>query len=490
MSDTTRFPKPPAQLADLPTQSAHIRLLQRTGSDVLRERKSAIENIFGETADRPSLDQSRKAVSADRYSVNPKFAGQVEAEMDEATSSASYDEERAHVEQLRRRLSRLSTQESETELTARRKRLPSLALAHTVSRPLGQAPDNSIGSVPPNSLRNGTAKVDQPTVMTQLAEDVCAAARTFLRSPGGVQVRHRAKSLGAQPTASSETGIESSTVTIAALRELRELAVAVLKQSVAQATGKEGGQEGSGLATKIATRKRKRPTKISSVLADSTCTSSLVEMEDMEEMQVFDVILGELVPATTLSSLFYCLKKAPAISDEVWRRATTRYAQTVTVPEGVDLSPVVQELEKMVCSLHVPGKVLGLLLGSVRALYATAGKNMSADELLPLFIASVARCGNGNIAALQRFVEELGHFSPSGEVARYLTDLCAAVAHILAQDGRAVVRDWLLAHEVEPNEAEFFLAEGYSGDACVRELELLSAEQLEALVDELTGSLE
>ena len=476
----------PAQLADLPTQSAHIRLVQRTGSDVLRERKSAIDNIFGEKAGRLSLTQSLQAVSADRYNVNPKFAGQVEAEMDESAVSASYDEERVYVEQLRRRLSRLSTQERETDLTARRKRLPSLSLACTATGPLGQAPVNSSGSAPLDSLRNGTAIVGQPTGMTQLAEDVCAAARTFLRSSGGLLVRDRAKTLCSQPTASSETGIESSTVTIAALGELRELVVGVLKQSVAQATGREGSQERSGLATKIATRKRKRPANSSSVLTDSTCTTPL---DEMEEMQVFDAILGELMPATTLSSLFDCLKKAPVMSDEVWRRATTRYVQTVTVPEEVDLSPVVQELEKMVCFPHVPGKILGLLLGSVRVLYATAGKNMSADELLPLFIASVARC-NGNIAALQRFVEELGHFSPSGEIARYLTDLCAAVAHILAQDGRAVVRDWLLAHEVERDEAEFFIAEGYSGDACVRELELLSAEQLEALVDELAGSLE
>ena len=41
-----------------------------------------------------------------------------------------------------------------------------------------------------------------------------------------------------------------------------------------------------------------------------------------------------------------------------------------------------------------------------------------------------------------------------------------------------------------PNEADIFIAEGYSGDACVRELELLDDEQFDALVDELTGALE
>ena len=71
-----------------------------------------------------------------------------------------------------------------------------------------------------------------------------------------------------------------------------------------------------------------------------------------------------------------------------------------------------------------------------------------------------------------------------------MTDLCAAVAHILAEDGRAVVEEWLLAHDVEPDEVTAFIAEGYSGDGCVRELEQLSAEQLEALVDELTGAQE
>ena len=212
----------------------------------------------------------------------------------------------------------------------------------------------------------------------------------------------------------------------------------------------------------------------------------------MEEMQVVDAILAELVPAQMLTSLFDCLKKtAPTMSDEVWHRATRRYVETVPVPEGIDVSPVVQKLEKMFLCLHAPGEILGLLLSSVQTLYTLAGDDISADELLPLFISSVARCGSGsNMAALQRYVEELGHFSPCGEVARYLTDLCAAVAHIQSEDGRAVVREWLLAHEVPPNEADIFIAEGYSGDACVRELELLDDEQFDALVDELTGALE
>jgi hypothetical protein len=34
------------------------------------------------------------------------------------------------------------------------------------------------------------------------------------------------------------------------------------------------------------------------------------------------------------------------------------------------------------------------------------------------------------------------------------------------------------------------LEEGYSGEACVRELETLTPEQLNALVDEVTGALE
>merc|ERR1711988_1545739 len=106
------------------------------------------------------------------------------------------------------------------------------------------------------------------------------------------------------------------------------------------------------------------------------------------------------------------------------------------------------------------GEILGLLLSSVRTLYTLAGDDISADELLPLFISSVARCGsNCNVAALQRYVEELGHFSPCGEVARYLTDLCAAVAHIQSEDGRAVVREWLIAHGLESDDAELFIAE-------------------------------
>ena len=134
--------------------------------------------------------------------------------------------------------------------------------------------------------------------------------------------------------------------------------------------------------------------------------------------------------------------------------------------------------------------MLGVLLSSVKMLYGVANDGVSADELLPLFIAAVARCEDANLAALQRFVEELGCFSPCGEAARYLTDLCAAVAHILAEDGRALVAEWLTAHDLAADEVERFLEEGYSGEACVRELETLNPEQLNALVDEVTGALE
>ncbi len=457
---------------------------------MLRERKSAIANVFGNDTDGPgggrSSGRSRKAASTDRYSANPKFAGQVEVEPEEAAALATYDEERAYVEQLRRRLSRLSTQEAETEITARRKRLPSLALAQTVSRPLGQALDDYSVTAPLESPRCTDAGGGRPT---RVAEEVCAAARAFLRSPAGEQFRERAVILSGQSKTSSDTGLEF-TAAVVVLRELRELALAVLKESVVRAPEKSGDQsdDSRGLVSKMTARKRKRPANSSNTLGNSACT---VALDETEEMQVVDAILAELLPADTFASLFECLKRAPTTSDEVWLRATKRYVETVTVPEGVDLSLVAQQLEKMVLHLHAPGEMLGLLLRSVKALYAAAGKDVSADELLPLFIASVARCASGsNMAALQRFVEELGHFSPCGEVARYLTDLCAAVAHIVSEDGRALVREWLLAHEVEPDEVEFFLAEGYSGDACVHELELLSEEQLEALVDELTGALE
>lgn len=449
---------------------------------MLRERQSDVENIFGNGTGR-----SAKAVSADRYNANPKFAGQVEVDMGENGALEQGDEEQVYIEQLRRRLSRLSTQEAETETTARRKRLPSLALVQTVSRPLGQAAGDD---APPDSPRIAAAEADR---RTKAVDEVCAAMRAFLQSPAGTQVRERAKALGNQPAASSGTGVESSTVTIAALAELRELAVTTLKQSVTQVAlnsdnHPDDSRERSGLVCKIATRKRKRPATSSSVLRNSTCT---VILDEMEEMKVVDAILGELLPTQSLASLYGHLRQAPTMSDTVWRRATKRYVETVTVPEGVNLSPVVEELSKMSLYLHAPGKVLKLLLGSVRELYVAAGKNVSADELLPLFIAAIARCdSSSNMAALQRFVEEIGHFSPCGEVARYLTDLSAAVVHILSRDGREVVREWLLAHEVEPEEAEFFIAEGYNGDACVRELELLTAEQLEALVSELTGALE
>ncbi len=168
---------------------------------MLRERKSAIANVFGNDTGVPggdrSSDRSRKGISADRYSANPKFAGKIEVEAYETAALATYDEERAYVEQLRRRLSRLSTQEAETEITARRKRLPSLALAQTVSRPLGQVLDDNTDAAPPHSPRSSDSAPPESSLSadadtsrrTSVGKDVCAAARALLRSSGSASAR-------------------------------------------------------------------------------------------------------------------------------------------------------------------------------------------------------------------------------------------------------------------------------------------------------------
>ena len=106
--------------------------------------------------------------------------------------------------------------------------------------------------------------------------------------------------------------------------------------------------------------------------------------------------------------------------------------------------------------------------------------------LLPLFITAVAKC-DANMGAVQRYVEELGQYSPCGEAARYLTDLSAAVYHILDLDGRAVVAECLRRRGIGEEVVECFLEEGYSGDKCVRELEALGEDELAALVEDLSN---
>jgi hypothetical protein len=479
--------------------------VQRTGSAVLRERKSAIENIFGDDADSPlGVRPAASATVGSRYSANPNFVGQVDVVAAKAGAASADDacsEEQLYIEQLRRRLSRLSTCEVDEDTPIRRERLPSLCLDKDVARPLGQA----AGSQAPDSSeaagalirKHVSSSVKQITQTTPAVEAVSSAARTFLRGPGGAQLRQRAMTVAVQPvTTTSDTAAESSTVTIAALAELRKIAVSIMTQAVAQVASQpsdqseSASQERSSLVSKITPRKRKHQAAQSTARAQQeTRTGGAALLSEMEEMQAMDEVLAVLVPEEVLSSLFDCLKRTPSMSDAVWKRAASRFAKAST-EDTIDLSPVVQELEQMALHLHAPGQMLGMLLSAVKALYGAAEDGVSADELLPLFIGAVARCEGSNLAALQRFVEELGHFSPCGEAARYLTDLCAAVAHILAEDGRAVVEEWLLAHDVEPDEVTAFIGEGYSGDGCVRELEQLSAEQLEALVDELTGAQE
>jgi hypothetical protein len=214
------------------------------------------------------------------------------------------------------------------------------------------------------------------------------------------------------------------------------LAQAVVQVGAAAATPKAGAKE--GLVSKITPRKRKRPaTTASSDEAAGDANVLLgVQLNEAEEMQVVDEILSVLVPDGGLDFLFESLKRSsPNLTDAVWKRAAKRFVQAETSLPEVDLSAVVQELGEMSAHVHAPGRMLSVLLSSVKMLYGIATDGVSVDELLPLFIAAVARCEDANLAALQRFVEELGCFSPCGEAARYLTDLCAAVAHILTEDG-------------------------------------------------------
>jgi hypothetical protein len=101
-----------------------------------------------------------------------------------------------------------------------------------------------------------------------------------------------------------------------------------------------------------------------------------------------------------------------------WRRACQR-----TITGG------------MAALLHSPRLMLGELLDAVRCLYSHAraaaasaergGGAVAADELLPLMVHCAALCGGVALPAACAWLVHLGCYSPCGEAARYLTDLCA-----------------------------------------------------------------
>lgn len=333
--------------------------IQRTGSAVLRERAAAIENIFGDEADSPPGTRPASKGAA-QYKTNPKFAGQANAPGADQREEDDRDDEAVMVEQLRRRLSRLSTTEIGEDTPARRERLPSLNLGRSVSRPLGQT--NSVPDLPSADATREAAEaagaaaealiskhvsdsVSRITAESPAVQAVCTAARAFLLGPGGTQLRQCAMKLAMQPTARTITAAESSAVTIAALAELRAIALSVLSQAVAQvsdaaATPKAGAKE--GLVSKITPRKRKRAAT-AATSDEAADDANAVQLSEAEEMQVVDEILFVLVPDGGSDFLFESLKRSsPNLTDAVWSRAARRFVQAETSLPEVDLSAVVQ----------------------------------------------------------------------------------------------------------------------------------------------------
>ena len=469
--------------------------VQRTGSAVLRERKDALHNILGnDDADSP-LGVRRSGAAL--YVTNPRFAGEAESSAPSADSDSapiSLEDEELFVDQLRRRLSRLSTTELVESVPARRERLPSLTLGKSVRRPLGQTDSSEPPATPPAESPLGQANApssdDKPPSLSPAAEAVASAACTFLESPGGVQICQRAVLVAMEPSNAGSTGAATAGTenvsALAALAELRQTALSVMWQSVHQVSkASEPGSSRERIVSKVTPRKRKR------AAGAELEGSGPIRLDQDEQMAVVDAILGVLLPAEAAQSLFNALKEsicAPA--DDLWVRASSRYAGgNPPAPGAPDLAPVVAHLQQMAPRLHTPGIMLRALLTAVRTLYTAfghEGNSMSADELLPLFITAVAKC-DANMGAVQRYVEELGHYSPCGEAARYLTDLSAAVYHILDLDGRAVVAECLRRRGIGEEVVECFLEEGYSGDKCVRELEALGEDELAALVEDLSN---
>jgi hypothetical protein len=132
-------------------------------------------------------------------------------------------------------------------------------------------------------------------------------------------------------------------------------------------------------------------------------------------------------------------------------------------PPPPELRAAADALGRMAALLHSPRLMLGELLDAVRCLYSHAraaaasaergGGAVAADELLPLMVHCAALCGGVALPAACAWLVHLGCYSPCGEAARYLTDLCA-VSGAFPSRARSILTDNYLwptcsCHEIQ-----------------------------------------